>query len=214
MSEQSLQFERAEYAQPVAAQVVCAACNKPVIQSYYEIGGAIICSTCREARDHAMEGFGGGRFVRALGAGAGVGIAGSLVWFGVAKLLDMELALISIAIGYGVGKAVSWGSRGRGGWLYQALAMILTYSSISGANYLLILNYISNKSIPLTLPILLRAIPLAFEAPFLQGAENIIGILIIAFGLWEAWKFNKRVDAAITGPYTVTPAAPAPATNV
>ena len=33
--------------------------------------------------------------------------------------------------------------------------------------------------------------------------------LIIAFGLWEAWKFNKRIDAQISGPYTVTPAAPA-----
>lgn len=203
MSEQSLQFERAEYAQPVAAQVVCAACNKPVIQSYYEIGGAIICAPCREARDHAAEEFGGVRFVRALVAGAGVAIAGSLVWFGVAKLLDMELAIISIAIGYGVGKAVSWGARGIGGLAYQILAVILTYCSISGANYFLILNYITGKGIPLTLPILIRAIPLGFEAPFLQGAENIIGILIIAFGLWRAWQLNKRVEVAVTGPYNV-----------
>ena len=28
--------------------------------------------------------------------------------------------------------------------------------------------------------------------PFLAGAENIIGLLIIAFALWEAWKFNAR----------------------
>jgi len=58
------------------------------------------------------------------------------------------------------------------------------------------------------------AFVVSYALPFLAGFQNIIGILIIAFGLWEAWKFNKRVDAAITGPYTVTPVATAPAANV
>jgi hypothetical protein len=47
---------------------------------------------------------------------------------------------------------------------------------------------------------------LAAAIPFLGGASNIIGILIIGFGLWEAWKINRRVDEVISGPFSVTPA--------
>jgi hypothetical protein len=47
---------------------------------------------------------------------------------------------------------------------------------------------------------------LSLAAPFLAGVENIIGLLIIAFALWEAWKFNARVPLPITGPYELGPA--------
>jgi len=47
---------------------------------------------------------------------------------------------------------------------------------------------------------------LAAATPFFAGASNIIGILIIGFGLWEAWKINRRVDEVINGPFSVTPA--------
>ncbi|MBX9787767.1 MAG: hypothetical protein K2Y37_02535 [Pirellulales bacterium] len=46
----------------------------------------------------------------------------------------------------------------------------------------------------------------AMAAPFLMGASNIIGLLIIGFALWEAWKFNARRKLPITGPYQVAPA--------
>jgi hypothetical protein len=44
--------------------------------------------------------------------------------------------------------------------------------------------------------------------PFLAGVKNLLGLLIIGFGLWEAWKLNKRTDLSISGPYQVG-AAPA-----
>jgi hypothetical protein len=37
----------------------------------------------------------------------------------------------------------------------------------------------------------------------LGGFENIIGWVIIAIALYEAWKLNKRVHFEITGPYAV-----------
>jgi hypothetical protein len=42
---------------------------------------------------------------------------------------------------------------------------------------------------------------IALAAPFLSGTQNAIGLLIIGFALWEAWKFTKRVQLPITGPY-------------
>jgi hypothetical protein len=45
---------------------------------------------------------------------------------------------------------------------------------------------------------------LSLETPFLPGAENIIGLLIIGFALWEAWKFNMHRPLPITGPYQMS----------
>jgi hypothetical protein len=49
---------------------------------------------------------------------------------------------------------------------------------------------------------------IALAAPFLAGAQNIIGLLIIGFALWEAWKMNQRQDLALAGPFRVGEAPP------
>jgi hypothetical protein len=55
---------------------------------------------------------------------------------------------------------------------------------------------------------------LALAAPFLLGLENIIGLVIIGIGLFEAWKINKKVPLTISGPFRIAaanvadPAAP------
>jgi hypothetical protein len=41
----------------------------------------------------------------------------------------------------------------------------------------------------------------SLATPFLAGAENLIGLLIIGFALWEAWKLNARRPLPISGPY-------------
>jgi hypothetical protein len=59
---------------------------------------------------------------------------------------------------------------------------------------------------------ILLLIAIAAAAPFLAGIENVIGLVIIGFALYQAWKMNRRVPLAITGPYAVgqggTPAQP------
>jgi hypothetical protein len=56
---------------------------------------------------------------------------------------------------------------------------------------------------------------LAFAAllPFFAGLENIVGLLIIGIGLWQAWKMNQRKTLEITGPFRVgsPPASATPA---
>ena len=51
---------------------------------------------------------------------------------------------------------------------------------------------------------------IACVAPFLGGAQGVIGLFIIGIGLYEAWKINRRMPLVITGPFRVG-AAPAPA---
>ena len=55
--------------------------------------------------------------------------------------------------------------------------------------------------------------PLWFEAifafiislavPFLGGTDNLIGWVIIAVGLWEAWRANKRAPLEVAGPFRI-----------
>ncbi|MFP5245246.1 MAG: hypothetical protein ACLGH0_01035 [Thermoanaerobaculia bacterium] len=216
MSSEPLQFERAEFADDATpSHLSCVSCNSDIVQSYYEFAGSILCANCREARERAHDGLGLGRFLRATLAGIGAGIAGAALWYGVRVATGYEVGLISIAIGFGVGKAVNWGSRGKGGWLYQLLALFLTYSSIV-ANYVPEIVEGFTGGAPATPLAYVAGFIVSYAAPFLMGFENIIGLLIIAFGLFEAWKLNRRVDAQITGPYSVTPAAPvtAPVPNV
>jgi hypothetical protein len=123
-----LQFEQVEFATAAAAGKACALCKSPIAETYFEVGGNVLCPACSEK----LTGQGGGRaaFVRAWLWGGGAAVLGTIVWFAIMKLANMELGLVAVAVGYAVGLAVRRGSRGRGGWKYQVLAMFLTYASI------------------------------------------------------------------------------------
>ena len=75
-----------------------------------------------------------GAFVRAAALGLGAAVVGSAVWYGIVRATEREWGLIAIVVGLFVGFAVRKGAGGRGGWQYQALAMVLTYVSITGSN--------------------------------------------------------------------------------
>jgi hypothetical protein len=47
----------------------------------------------------------------------------------------------------------------------------------------------------------ISAIPLAYMLPFLMGFENAIGILIIGFALWQAYRMNARAKIDLQGPF-------------
>jgi len=47
----------------------------------------------------------------------------------------------------------------------------------------------------------ISAIPLAYMLPFLMGFENAIGILIIGFALWQAYRMNARSKLELQGPF-------------
>jgi hypothetical protein len=56
---------------------------------------------------------------------------------------------------------------------------------------------------------MLVLIGLLYALPFLGGASNIIGLVIIGIGVYEAWRLNRRGTLAITGPYQVGGGSPA-----
>jgi hypothetical protein len=127
----SLQFDKAEYSGPQTAASTCCACKRPITQTYYTVNAAIICDQCRgKVRAYSA---GGSRFTRAFMAtvlGLLAGLAGAALWYAVVRSTGYEIGLIAIVVGLMVGAAVRKGARGRGGWFYQALAIVLTYCCI------------------------------------------------------------------------------------
>jgi len=230
-----LQFDRAEFSQ-TGQRAPCAMCQQPLSRAYFNVNALTVCATCcQKLRDRLDAGSPASRAMRALGAGLAAALLGTILYYAVLAITGYELGLIAIVVGFMVGKAVRWGAYGRGGWKYQALAMVLTYLSIVGSYVPMIVREFGKqpkKAIAAAAtPVadtgapaspsprrgpapgvagfalgLLALLALACAIPFLAGIQNIMGLVIIGIGLYEAWKFNRRRVIAITGPHTLAAA--------
>lgn len=215
-----LQFDHVEAAPPVApapgelppppataaapVQLACQVCGQEIREEYYEMGGKVACPACHAAALAKWRGgTPAGRFLRAALLGIAAAVAGCLVYYLVLKLTGYEFGLIAILVGYAVGIAVRSGSSGHGGWPYQLLAVALTYLSIVGSYLPLVLAEIGEVSAAGMIVLL----PMMLALPFLGGLENVLGLLIIGFGLWEAWRLNRRQDWSAAGPFRAGAAA-------
>lgn len=198
-SSEPLRFDSAAPTGPVGP-VHCSQCKAAINSAYFEIDGLVVCPACRDRIEAVRTGgTSAGRFLRALVFGVAAAVPGWFLYYAIARFANLELSLISILIGYMVGRAVFEGSRGRGGWRYQALAMTITYSAIVSTYMPFILAEVrraDGASFGL-----LAAFIMAASYPILAGIGNIIGWFIIGIALYEAWKLNKRVTHAVTGPY-------------
>lgn len=228
-SSDDLQFDHAEYSeQTPASTLACSGCQKPITEGYFQINGEVACADCRDAAARAAAG--GSGIMRLFGATAGglvAGIIGASIYFAIAELTGYEIGLVAIVVGLLVGGAVRWGASGRGGWVYQLLAMFLTYCAIVATYIPSYERYLQadvavaqaaqsqGESAPDGASMAADIIGLSPAARYailfvivfvetpLSLPDNLIGILIIGFALFEAWKINKRTLLSITGPYQV-----------
>jgi hypothetical protein len=230
-----IQFDRAEFDQPAGA-AACAHCGNGLREQYYQVNGLTVCPACcgglRASADHGTR---GRRVLRAVGAGTAAAIGGSLLYWAILAVTGYEFGLIAVVVGIGVGKAVHWGSRGKGGWRYQTLAMALTYLAMVSAYVPLLVAEMrsaptsqsstrgtaseprgntdadaSRRAEAGAPPTVLGAVfaiimlvAIICALPFLAGIENVLGIMILGFGLYEAWKLNRRTELTITGPHAI-----------
>jgi hypothetical protein len=199
---------------------------------YHLAAGQKICDPCRTAVERELaSGSKVARVVKAMVFGSLAAIGGAALYVGVAILFKAEIGLVAIAVGLMVGFAVRKGSEGRGGKGYQALAMLLTYSAIialyvpaavdrqmdglkkkkateaSAAEKEGHPDAAEKKSVnPLVWVIALPILyVLACIEPFRQGGGNFIGLLLIGFALYEAWKINRGSRLVFSGPYRLGP---------
>jgi hypothetical protein len=217
---EGLQFDHAEFENVEApAAVVCLACKQPIVDHYYEINGTIVCETCRERIEgHLRGGSGFLRFLKAIAYGTAASLAGAAIYFVVLHYLHIQAALVSILCGFMVGKAVHKASGGRGGWIYQILAILQTYLAI-GVAYTASAVAAGAFDVQPGQPaaqgeagvIIVKVIIVTIStvvSPILVAKEDLISLVIVIFALWEAWKFTRRARLVVTGPYRVGEAEP------
>jgi hypothetical protein len=196
-----LQFDTAEPTAGPAAPPTCVGCNTPILDTYYAAGDKLVCPNCRDQYIASMTGgSGGSRFAKALVFGVVAGAVGAAIWYGVAAATGYTIGLIAIVVGLLVGGAVRAGSEGRGGVLYQILAVLITYVSICATYVPAIMNEGRDQDIPGPILFVISCV-LSLAAPFLGGV-GIIGLLIIGFALWQAGAMNKKSQATLAGPYS------------
>lgn len=240
-----LQLDRAEYSDASAAGLTCAVCKQPIHHNYFDVNGKQICERCRYNLETTLKsGSGVGRFVRAVIFGSIAAAVGAGIYYAVLALTGYEIGIVAIIVGFLVGKAVSMGSNGVGGWKYQLLAVFLTYLAIVSTYVPFIIKEVKNirddkekkvatapanpadqkekeaQKPPAAKPAdkdveqmnlglaLVFAFLFIMAVPFLAGLQNFIGWIIIAIGLYQAWKMNRKVVLNITGPFQVGSAPP------
>ena len=228
MSEQASepQFERMEPREETA-QSTCSGCQRSIPDIYFEAAGRIFCESCRDSVVASLDGgSGASRLLKALVLGVAAAAVSAVVWYGIVKLTGYELGIIAIAVGFAVGTAVRFGAEQRGGWAYQSIAVVLTYLAIAASYVPLFMEGFRAQAAaqieqvadadPSGDPagaaptaeidermILIGSIVGALVMPVLQATEGtgFLGLLIVGFALYEAWKINRRQTIAFTGPF-------------
>jgi hypothetical protein len=126
-----LQFDRAETTKPLDGPAACTVCKKTIDKTYYEANGQVICAECHEKAKASLAGGSGFlRFLKACLFGTVAAVVGGGIEFAVAYFTERIWSLIAIVVALMVGGAVRFGSENRGGWLYQIIAIFLTYCAI------------------------------------------------------------------------------------
>jgi hypothetical protein len=150
---------------------------------------------------------------------------------------EYQLALLTIGIAFVIAKVLRHCSHGVGGRKYQVLALALTYFASAmgyGPGLIAGLREGPGKEVsPKTAMAAAAATPtsparpdgpdehsvfgvlvalavmfaLLLAAPLFAATHAPIGLLIIGFGLWEAWKLTQGLPLVLDGPFRVAPAA-------
>ena len=167
------------------------------MDTYYESAQGIICASCHRNLASSPPGSTAtDRITRAVVYGT---IAASLAaagYFALLLLVGREVSVALLAVGFGVGKAVRLGARGRGGRRLQWLALLLTYLAIVATYIPFVLKGAATDDMGALLL-------LAVAAPILEGLDHGLTLIMIALALGQAWRSNRHADLRMTGPYVV-----------
>lgn len=183
-----------------AEGIPCSACGSMMLDEYYSIGGKSICADCRASVETTRATSRTPKaFAKAFGFGLGAALAGAAVYYAVIALLDLEIGIVAILIGWMVGRAIQKALPGGGLRRYQLLAAVLTYFAVGAAYLPLVTGETWKNGDGIGALILL-----AFSLPVMMifsGGSGIISALIIGIGIRQAWRMSGAPALAITGPF-------------
>jgi hypothetical protein len=222
MSKGVPQFATAEFA-PNSPAMTCAACKRPIAGPYFKINGVQACAECSSKIQAQIPQDSHAAFVRALVFGIGGAIAGFALYVIFALGTGLVIGFVSLAVGFIVGKAMSFGSRGVGGRRYQIVAVLLTYLAVSLSAVPIGIHQMRQHQTQT--PSAETAAPqgqhvnvgkaigalalIGIASPFLDlqdPVHGIIGLVILFVGMRFAWRFTAGRTLDVSGPHSQTPA--------
>jgi hypothetical protein len=217
------QFGTAEFA-PNTPTLTCAACKRPIIGPYFQINGARVCPECTRKIQAQIPKDSHAAFVRALAFGIGGAVVGFALYVIFALATGLVIGWVSLAVGFIVGKAMSYGSRGVGGRRYQVVAVLLTYLAVSLSAVPIAIHQLrqhqaqtqaaettaSQGAPPMSFGKAIGMLALlGIASPILDlqnPAHGLIGLVILFVGIRFAWRFTAGRAVDVSGPHTPAPA--------
>lgn len=221
------QFATAEFA-PSAATLACAACKQPITGQFFKINGSPTCAECTGKIRAQVPKDSHAAFARALVFGMAGAVAGFALYVICALTTGLVIGWVSLAVGFIVGKAMSFGSGGVGGRRYQITAVLLTYLAVSMSAVPIAIHQsrqhqaqvraqaqsgekaaVANSqhmSLARALGVLTL---LGVASPFLDlqnPVHGLIGLVILFVGIRFAWRFTAGPTLDVSGPHA--PSAP------
>lgn len=228
MSDGVPQFSTAEYS-GTSSETKCKTCGNLISGTYYQVNGAKVCSACAQQIKDKIPKDSHAAFGRGVLFGIGGAILGLGIYVGFALATGLIAGLISLAVGFIVGKAIIMGSGGVGGRRYQIAAVLLTYIAVSlAAVPIAVSQHMKHRSAqaqaqasdsspsspnandshsnsPKMSPA--KAIGMlvlvGLTSPFLalsNPMQGIIGLIILFVGIRIAWRITATTQVSIVGP--------------
>ncbi len=142
----------------------------------------------------------------AVAFGLAAALLNIAVYHAIYWIMHWRFALITVIAGVLIGEAVRHGAQASKSLAYRWLSVGLTYLT-AVATYSLALMEPAGTSRPVATALHSLVLPLVM----LAARENVVTLILLGFGLHEAWKFSAPPYASIEGPFTV--AAPTAAPN-
>jgi hypothetical protein len=209
------QFGKAEYSvtqQPGR----CAICQQTLGSAYYRVRGALACEACALRARSETPSDSHSAFANSVLFGIGGAILGLIAYSAFTIATRIYIGYMALAVGYLIGKAMKFGSKGSGGRKYQIVAVILTYAAVSlSAIPIDLAHVVGLQNVRALVPILGPLLFAGLTSPFMDLTHDpfngAIGLLILAVGMRFAWQFTAGTEtSAVVGPFANTPASAAP----
>lgn len=172
---------------PVGAP--CERCGAAIPESYFVANGVVICPVCRKRLQGSM--------LRAFGFGLLAALACSGLYYLVRVIWGSNFALIAVLAGVTVGLGVRRGAQSNRATRYRVLSLGLTYACVVSTYAAALLempgvdDLLSAGLRALYLPVLM-----------LIGMKNPVTLILLGFGLHEAWKLSAPALVNVDGPFS------------
>jgi hypothetical protein len=203
---EEMNFEKAEY-QSTTNIGPCANCNKSLDSTYYQANGMNVCEDCANILRVASGAPGKTHLAKGAVYAVGAAFVCSAVYAAIIVITNFELGLIAIAVGWIVGRAARIGAAGLGSRPLQIIAVAATYMAISGSLFFQVVYELNKEGKAINgiagyvvMFFLSMGKPL-FELS--EGFGGIIGLVILFFGLQQAWQNTRALAVDVAGPYNV-----------